>query len=89
MGPFGLGNGAFDSCMIDLSVIVSTLSLGIEIGVGASGNYEDCAIGGEGIELLWRRWQRVGFGLDLRIGVVWHWVCKLWHCQRVCYLWSW
>jgi hypothetical protein len=31
----------------------------------------------------------VGFGLDLRIGVVRHWVCDLWHCRRICYLWSW
>jgi hypothetical protein len=76
MGPFGLGYGAFDSNMIDMSVIVSALSLGVKIGVEASGNYEDCAVGREGIRLLqrftdwrwrWRRW--VGFGFDLRIGV--------------------
>jgi hypothetical protein len=30
---------------------------------------------------LWLEWWRwIGFGLDLRIDVVWHWVCDLWHC---------
>jgi hypothetical protein len=33
MGPFGLGDGAFDSNMIDLSVIVSPVSLVVEVGV--------------------------------------------------------
>jgi hypothetical protein len=86
MGPFGLGNGAFDIYMIDLSVIVSTLSLGINIIVRTSGDCEDCVMGRESVGLLrrlldfwWRWWWRVGFGLDLRIGVVWHWVCDLWH----------
>jgi hypothetical protein len=53
-------------------------------------------VGGESVGLLrrlldlwWRWWRRDGFGLDLRIGVVCHWVCDLWHCQRICYLWSW
>jgi hypothetical protein len=87
MGPFGLSGGAFDSYVIYFSVVISTLSFGIEIGVGASGNCEDSVVGGEGFKLLWgfldlwQRWkQRVGFCLDLRISVVWHWVCDLRHC---------
>jgi hypothetical protein len=52
MGPFGLGYGAFDGDMIDLSIIVSELSLGIKIGVGASSDCEDCAVGGKGIRML-------------------------------------
>jgi hypothetical protein len=40
--------------MIDLLVIVSALSLGIKIGVGTSDNYEQCAVGGEGVGLLRR-----------------------------------
>jgi hypothetical protein len=35
----------------------------------------------------WRRW--IGFNFDLRVGVVWHVICYLWHWWRVCYLWSW
>jgi hypothetical protein len=96
MSPFGLSNWAFESYMIDLLEIVSSLSLGIKIDVRTSGDCEDCVMSGEGVGLLWRFldlwrgwWRRVGFGLDLRAGVVSHWVCKLWHCQRICYLWSW
>jgi hypothetical protein len=77
MEPLGLGNGAFDIYMIDLPIIVSALSFRIQIGVGTPGNYKDCVMGGEGVGLLWRLldlrrgwWQGVGFGLDLRIGVV-------------------
>jgi hypothetical protein len=49
MGPFGLGNGAIDGDVID-----SLLPLIIEIGAGAYGDYEDCAIGGKVVSLLWR-----------------------------------
>jgi hypothetical protein len=96
MGPFGLGNWAFDSYMINLSILIFVMSLGVKIGVGTSDNCEDCVVGEECIILLrrlldlWWRWQWwVGFGLDLRIDVVWHWVCNLWHCRRVCYLLDW
>jgi hypothetical protein len=82
--------------MIDLPIIISTLSLGVEIGVGTSDDCKDCVMGGEGVELLrrffdlWWGWRRrIGFGLDLRVGVVWHWICDLWHCRRICYLCSW
>jgi hypothetical protein len=38
MGPFGLGDGAFDDNVVDLAVIISLLPLVIEFGVGASGD---------------------------------------------------
>jgi hypothetical protein len=62
--------------MTYFSVVISALSLGVKVGVGASGDCEDCAMGGDGIGLLgrlldlWRRW--ISFGLDLRVGVIWH-----------------
>jgi hypothetical protein len=96
VGPFGLGYGTFYNYMIDLSVVVYTLSFGIKISVWTTDDCEDCAMGGECIGLLWillnLRWRwvwRVGFGLDLRVGVVWRWVCNFWHCRRICDLWSW
>jgi hypothetical protein len=58
VGPFGLGNGTFDDEMVDLAVIVSTLSLGFKVGTGASDDCEDHAMSGESFMLL------VGF-LDL------------------------
>jgi hypothetical protein len=68
--------------VIDLPIIVTALSHSVKIGVGTSSNCEDCAMGGEGVGLLrrfldlrWRRRQQIGFGFDLRVGVVWHWVC--------------
>jgi hypothetical protein len=74
-----LGDRAFDNYMIDMPIIVSMLSLGVEIGVGTSGDYKDCVVGGEGVRLLrrfldlwWGWWQGIGFGLDLRVGVIWH-----------------
>jgi hypothetical protein len=70
--------------MVYLSVVVSVLSFGVKISVGTSNNCEDCAVGGEGFWLLWgfldlwQRWGwRVGFCLNLRISVAWHWVCDL------------
>jgi hypothetical protein len=60
--PFGFSNGTFDGNVIDLPVIITMLSLGVEVGIGASGNCDDCAMGGEGVSLL-RRF------LDLR----WRW----------------
>jgi hypothetical protein len=79
-----LGNGAFDSDVIDLLVIITTPSHGVIVGIGTFGNYEDSTMSREGVGLLrrfsdlgwrWRRW--VGFSFDLRVGVVWHWVCDL------------
>jgi hypothetical protein len=40
--------------MIDLLIVVSALSHGVEIGVGTSGDCKDCAVGGEGVGLLRR-----------------------------------
>jgi hypothetical protein len=54
MGPFGLGDGTFNGNVIDLSVIVSPLPLGVKIGVRAFGDCKDCAMGGEAIDLLRR-----------------------------------
>jgi hypothetical protein len=34
VGAFGLSDGAFDNYAIYFSVIVSTLSLGVKIGIG-------------------------------------------------------
>jgi hypothetical protein len=77
MRPFHLGNGIFDNNVIDLPIIVSALSLGIKIDVGASDDYEDWTLGGEGIGLLqrfldlrWRLRRWVSFSFDLWVGVV-------------------
>jgi hypothetical protein len=94
VGPFGLCNGTFDDNVINLPVIIMTLSLGMKIGIGTCGNYKDCTVCGESVDLLcrfldlrWRWW--IGFRFDLRVGVVCHGVCDLRHRRRVCYLWSW
>jgi hypothetical protein len=77
VGPFGLCNGAFDGDVIDLPVIITALSLDVEVRIGTSYNCKDCAMCGESIGLLrrfldlrWRWW--IGFNFDLRGGVVWH-----------------
>jgi hypothetical protein len=54
VGPFGFGDRAFDSHMIDLSVVVSSLPLVGEIYVGTSGDGEDCAMGEKVVVLLYR-----------------------------------
>jgi hypothetical protein len=63
--------------VIDLHVVITTLSLGVKISIGASNNCEDCVMGGENInlwrrflDLRWRWWCWVGFGFDMRVGVV-------------------
>jgi hypothetical protein len=85
--PIGLGDRAFDSYVVYFSVVVSALSFSVEVNVGSFGDYEDCAVGGEGIRLLqrllnlWQRWGWwIGFSFDLSIVVVWHWVCDLLYC---------
>jgi hypothetical protein len=74
MRPLYLCNGAFDGYVIYLSVIVSTLLLGVGIGVGTSCNYKDCVMGWESFALLlvflilWQRlWWRIGFIFYLRV----------------------
>jgi hypothetical protein len=54
VGPFSLGDGTFDSHMIDLSVIISSLPLVFETSIGVSGDSDDCAVDGEVVTLLWR-----------------------------------
>jgi hypothetical protein len=44
VGPLSLSNGAFDSYRIYFSVIVSVLSLGLKVGIGASGDCKDCTM---------------------------------------------
>jgi hypothetical protein len=62
VGPFDLCNGTLDDDVINLPVIIRTLSLGVKIDIGTSDNCEDCAVCGESVDLL-RRF------LDLR----WRW----------------
>jgi hypothetical protein len=70
--PLSLSDGAFDSYMIYFSVIISVLSFDVEIGIGAPGDYKDCAVSWENFILLlhllnlwqrWRWWVRFGFNL--------------------------
>jgi hypothetical protein len=84
VGPFGFGDGTFDNHMIDLSVVISQLPLIVEVSVRASGDGENCFIGGKVVILLWRltnlkqRWGMcVGFWLDLLICAIWHWIGNL------------
>jgi hypothetical protein len=72
VGPLGLGNGVFDSDMVNLPIIVSTLSLHIKISIGVSGDCQDYAMGGESVGLLrrfldlwWRLGWWIGFGFDM------------------------
>jgi hypothetical protein len=90
------GDGAFDSYMIYFSIIISVLSLGVEIGTGAPGDCKDCAMSWESFALLvgfldlWQRWRWwVGFDFDLGVGAILCWVSDLQSYWRVCYLWSW
>jgi hypothetical protein len=62
VGPFGLCNGTFDDDVINLPIIIMTLSLGVEVDVRTSGNCKDCAVCGKSAGLLLRF-------LDLR----WRW----------------
>jgi hypothetical protein len=61
-----LCDGAFNSNVIDLFVIVSPLPLGVKIGVGDPSDGEDCVVGGESVGLLQRFmdlwWRRVVVG---------------------------
>jgi hypothetical protein len=72
--------------VINLPVIITTMSFGVEVGVGTSGDCTNCDVCGESIGLLQRfldlrwRWRWLsGFGFDMRGGVVWHGVRDLWH----------
>jgi hypothetical protein len=94
--PLGLGDEAFNSYMIYFSVIISALSLGVKIGIGAPSDYKDCDVSWESFILLlwlldlwwsWRWW--VGFGFNLRGSVAWRWVGDLRNYWGISYLWSW
>jgi hypothetical protein len=50
--PLCLCNGAFDDYVIYFSIIVSTLPLGVEVGIGTSGNCKNCDMSWEGFTLL-------------------------------------
>jgi hypothetical protein len=52
MRPFGMDNRAFDNYMIYFSVIVSTLSLGVKLDIGAPSDCKDCAMSWESFILL-------------------------------------
>jgi thiazole synthase ThiGH ThiG subunit len=54
VGPFGFCDGAFDNHMVDLLVVIVVLPLIVKVGVGASSDGENCAVGGEVVILLWR-----------------------------------
>jgi hypothetical protein len=74
--PLGLSNKTFDNYMIYFSVIVSTLSLGFKVGIGASSDRKDCTVSWESFFLLalldlWWRWGWwIGFVFDLGIVVL-------------------
>jgi hypothetical protein len=72
------------------------LSFGAKISVWASGDCKDCVVSWKGFNLLlvllelrwrWRRW--VGFGFNVGLGVVLHWVGDLRNCWGIYYMWSW
>jgi hypothetical protein len=49
-----VGDWTFDNHIIDMSVIISLLPLVVEVIIEASGDGENCAVGGEVVSLLWR-----------------------------------
>jgi hypothetical protein len=72
--------------MIYFSIIVSTLSLGVKVYIGTSGDCKDCDMSWEGSTLLlgllglWQRlWWWIDFIFDLGV-IVLHWVGDLWSC---------
>jgi hypothetical protein len=86
MRSLGLSNGAFDNYMIYFSVIVSALSLGFKVGIGASDDRKVYTMSWESFVLLLgflNLWQGcgywIGFTFDLGV-VVLHWVGDLSNC---------
>jgi hypothetical protein len=84
--PLCLCNRAFDDYMIYFSIIFSVLPLGVEVGIGTSGNYKDCAMSWEGFALLlgflglwWRSRWWIDFIFYLRV-IVLPLVSDLWSC---------
>jgi hypothetical protein len=68
MRPLGLGNGAFDSDMVNLTIIVHALPFSFEIRVSTSSDSQNGAVSGEGLELL-RRF--LGLLREWRWGWIW------------------
>jgi hypothetical protein len=84
VGPFGLCNGTFDDDVINLLIIIMMLFLSVEVSVRTSSYCKNCVVCRESVGLLqrfldlrWRSW--IGFGFDLRGGIIWHGVYDLWH----------
>jgi hypothetical protein len=50
--PFGLGDWTFDGYVVDLPIVITMLSLDIEVSIRTSGDCEDCVVGGESFVLL-------------------------------------
>jgi hypothetical protein len=70
--PLGLDPGAFDNHMVDLTVIVSSLSFVFEVGIGASCDGVDCVMV-ERLLLCYRGswiWSRGGGG---KLGSILDW----------------
>jgi hypothetical protein len=62
--------------MVYFSIVTSALSLSVKIGVGTSGDCEDCTMSGEGVILLlrlldlwWRQRWWDGFSFNLWVSV--------------------
>jgi hypothetical protein len=54
VGLFDFDDGAFDDHMVDPLVVISLLSLIAKVGVGASGDGENCVMGRKVVILLHR-----------------------------------
>jgi hypothetical protein len=59
--PFCLYHGAFDCHMFDLMIVISFLSLVLEISIRAFGNWVECAMFREIVVLLQRVTLEVGW----------------------------
>jgi hypothetical protein len=87
MGPFGLGDAAFDNYMIYFSVISQRCCLESKSILEPSMIVRNYAISWESFILLlgfldlWRGWKWWdGFNFDLRVVAVLHWVSDLQNC---------
>jgi hypothetical protein len=94
VGPFCLGNRTFDDVVVDLMIIISAMSFGFKIGIGASSDCADHVMGWESFDLLlgfldlwWRWWLWVGFCFYLGVCVILCW--RICYARRICYPWRW
>jgi hypothetical protein len=97
VGPFSTGDGTFDSDMVDLAIVISTLSFGFKVCILTSSDCEYGTMGRKVFRLLWRfldlwqrwRWWWIGFSFDLvGISIAWCRVCYLWLYGVVGCLWN-